>query len=300
MQKYILIFLTSLLFLTQVSAEQTEDISFNKVDWYALFEERVEKICTHYTTGTSYKPVINLEYEKNPEEYQIDDTFLAQFEDWLTWWIKIEDMKWESNSLNILSYIDTAKDTYSKSMNSIYKCWVLSIQKASLTTVKWLITTGSQKADIEGKIDSQIEKTEKSLTALKCTDPSSTLELKKNILAQTTYELCVYQSYLEYLREYSNYLDNYIKKDDSGKATSVSRITQLKEEAKTRIDKDIERAHKIFPIAYQAYSEYENNITIHTLLQLLKEDFIILRDRYHKTINPINQVVYKIANAMKK
>jgi hypothetical protein len=33
---------------------------------------------------------------------------------------------------------------------------------------------------------------------------------------------------------------------------------------------------------------------------LLKDDYLSLREKLHKTLNPINQVVYKIMNAMKK
>ncbi|MDP2396643.1 MAG: hypothetical protein Q8S84_04390 [bacterium] len=53
-------------------------------------------------------------------------------------------------------------------------------------------------------------------------------------------------------------------------------------------------------MAFHALTEYENNISIHFLLELIKDDYIILREKLHEVINPINQVVYKISNAMRK
>jgi hypothetical protein len=75
----------------------------------------------------------------------------------------------------------------------------------------------------------------------------------------------------------------------------------LKNEVKKKweLDEEIEHTYKVFPLAFHAYTEYENNITIHFLLELIKEDYIILRQKLHNTLNPINQLVYKVSNAMK-
>ncbi len=74
----------------------------------------------------------------------------------------------------------------------------------------------------------------------------------------------------------------------------------LEKQKKTEIDQEIAHTYKIFPIAFDMYNQYENNITIHLLLELIKQDYVVYRQKLHKTLNPINQVVYKIANAMKK
>jgi|TARA_Y100001960_G_C14620461_1_gene800481 hypothetical protein len=66
------------------------------------------------------------------------------------------------------------------------------------------------------------------------------------------------------------------------------------------IDAEIEHSYKIYPVAFHAYTEYENNLATHLLLELLKEDFMAFRKSLHKSINPLNQVIYKISNAMKK
>jgi hypothetical protein len=68
----------------------------------------------------------------------------------------------------------------------------------------------------------------------------------------------------------------------------------------SQITDEIEKVNKVFPVAFRAYAEYENNYTTHVLLELLKDDFIVFREELHKNLNPINQVVYKIKNAMRK
>ena len=66
------------------------------------------------------------------------------------------------------------------------------------------------------------------------------------------------------------------------------------------ITAEIEHSYELFPIAFHAYSEYENNYPIHALLQIIREDFMVLRDKLYDAVNPINQVWYKIMNAMSK
>ncbi|MDR0772161.1 MAG: hypothetical protein LBF15_03885 [Candidatus Peribacteria bacterium] len=66
------------------------------------------------------------------------------------------------------------------------------------------------------------------------------------------------------------------------------------------LDKEASEIIEVYPVAFKAFSEYENNLVVHIMLELLREDFIVLREKLHQNLNPINQVVYKIANAMKK
>ena len=66
------------------------------------------------------------------------------------------------------------------------------------------------------------------------------------------------------------------------------------------IDSEIERTYNTYPIVFQAYNDYENNITSHILLDLLQQDFKVFRLWLHKTLNPLNQVIYKISNAMRR
>jgi hypothetical protein len=54
------------------------------------------------------------------------------------------------------------------------------------------------------------------------------------------------------------------------------------------------------PIAFNAYKEYENNLPAHILLQIIREDYVIIREKLQKAMMPIAQVVYKISNAMQK
>jgi hypothetical protein len=69
-------------------------------------------------------------------------------------------------------------------------------------------------------------------------------------------------------------------------------------EIQNEIDVELNHTFKVYPLAFNVFSEYENNYPVHVLLEMLREDFVVFRDKLNRTISPINQVVYKISNAM--
>jgi hypothetical protein len=74
-------------------------------------------------------------------------------------------------------------------------------------------------------------------------------------------------------------------------------LVNLENDRKNQIDNEINHIYKVYPIAFNAYKQYEDNLSTHLLLELIRDDYKILRDNLHKVLNPINQVVYKISNA---
>jgi hypothetical protein len=68
----------------------------------------------------------------------------------------------------------------------------------------------------------------------------------------------------------------------------------------TKINAQIDHSYLVFQRAYEEYAYYESNYTMHILLQLLKDEYIVVREKLHNVLTPINQVVYKIKNAMIK
>jgi len=137
---------------------------------------------------------------------------------------------------------------------------------------------------------------------IKCVNTKTkTIQNKFNILNQSTYELCNYNSYLEYLKKYDSDINNVLfpKNSDKTKQYSIKDVSNIMTSIQNKINDEINHSYKIFPLAYTAYSEYENNYTIHILLKLIREDYIIFRDKLYSTINPIAQFIYKVANAMK-
>jgi hypothetical protein len=49
-----------------------------------------------------------------------------------------------------------------------------------------------------------------------------------------------------------------------------SKISNDINASKNEIAKEISHTYKVFPIAFQAYGEYENNFPIHVLLEVIK------------------------------
>ena len=182
-------------------------------------------------------------------------------------------------------------------MNNIYQCAILSTQ---IKTINLIIQdlSGSD-TEIKKEMRSQIKKLNMSMKTLKCNNTNTKNSIQKSkVLTQTTYQTCKYHSYLEYIRKHNRSLAQ-LPRIKEEQIFSIHEISEIQKEAFTEIDKEIENIYKIFPIAYQAYSEYENNILTHYMLQIIKKDYHSLRQNLHDTLNPMNQLIYKVSNATK-
>jgi hypothetical protein len=99
--------------------------------------------------------------------------------------------------------------------------------------------------------------------------------------------LCRYTSYLEYIKSYyekinSTYdkttpgdqglLDDFYDNNALAELTKPSprEISNEINQTKNALASEISHTYKVFPIAFHAYSEYENNFPIHFLLEVIK------------------------------
>lgn len=284
--------------------------------WFELYEERVDTICgiknyipekkiyeteDYKETNTQDKNEMKEkleEYSQRIEYLKLNfDVITDEEKEELKELQKIIDSKEDwYNALSI------AKETYENNMNNIYKCAILTTQLSTLKLVKNDILPQSNNPDLSkeiwNEIDSQIKKIGISIDSVWCKNKNDNNSVQKlDILKQTTYELCKYHSYLEYLREYNSNYENLIVNSDEEDFNSMY-LVNLEKYRKQEIDDEIEKVYKVYPIAFNAYKEYENNLLNHILLNLVENDYVVLRENLHKVLNPINQVVYKISNAM--
>ncbi len=261
---------------------------------YDLYECRVENICKEYE---SPKPVYS------SQDFQPAENATPEFQ----------------NQKVSAPALDTAKKTYRENMGNIYKCGIIQSQRNSLKKLLKFIkqeSTGELSDAIGGKVDQRINRLELQSNAIWCalTD-SKTEQNKLNILKETTYQMCKYTSYLEYIKSYYEKIWNDYKRtnptdsqlnswwyDDATLAqltkTTPREVSNYINQTKNGIAVEISHTYKVFPLAYHAYSEYENNFPIHFLLEVVEGDFLILRSTLHKTIMPIAQLGLKVINAM--
>jgi len=282
------IILSIILWYFQLSADE------KNLSWYDLYLERNSQLCTQYKPE---KPIFSAE------------------NDYKDFWSNTDE---EENKTSDKSAVDgndleVAKHKYKETMNNIYKCALLSAQERS---IKFITDTLKEKNEVTAytkEFDAKKKRLEISIKANKCSYTNKTTRANDqiNVVQQSTFEICKYNNYLEYLLEYNSVIANVIEQDkqsaenwdDSNQITetyNITAIANLEKQKKQEIRDEIERAYKIFPIAFQAYTEYENNLPVHDLLTMLQNDFIEFRLDLHKNLNPINQVVYKISNAMKE
>lgn len=244
---------------------------------YWLYKNRVESICSKYKEN---KLVVNVEEYKsvleNEVKQNINDSYI------LDYWIS----------------------KYKDDMNNIYNCWITLTQINSIDLILKKIWTNNEIKKVLGeKLQAQKSKLQILYKNNKCINTdNNTLNYRLNILKQTTYETCRYNFYMEYLKSYYDSIDlvdlNYDK--NKSKWISAEWYNTFVNQYKTKINYEVSRAYYLFPLSYHAYTEYENYYPIHILLLLIKEDFISFREKFHKVISPINQVWYKIINAMSK
>lgn len=275
---FIAIFIFSL-FLGKIFADETTYI--NK-SWYELYKEIIQsdQYCAQYKkTDSSFKNIVNLDESKY--FIDLDSSKAKNFKIW-------DDLK-------------TAKKDFEKNMDTIFGCATYSAYYRALETIqKDLIKNNSKlKWRLESKLKQKMNELKNKASKLewKCKINSDTGFVKKAVLQQTTYEFCKYNYYLEYLKDRSYNISNIV---DTNQSVWINVVTQKFDEKINAINIEMERANNAFPTALKAFADFENNISAHILLELLKEDYIVFRKWLHKTLNPINQVVYKISNAMRK
>lgn len=114
-------------------------------------------------------------------------------------------------------------------------------------------------------------------------------------------------SYLEYLKTFYEKTNNLYSNQEAEEIYGTNifndivtpqEISNQINTRKNAVANEISQTYKVFPIAYQAYTEYENNFPIHFLLEVIRADFMILRQNLYETLMPIAQLGLKIINAM--
>lgn len=312
----LLIIMTLLVNLSTLSVFSADEValSLSDKDNYELYQERVTNYCNEYKVTDSTSELIYLINSPDYKTYT-DFTDLSKLGDSNL----SETEKEKLNELNEkkLKDLENAKKQYLNIMDWIYDCAVSTSYYKWYELIKEDLIKGNAvinsslsekiKNQQEDIVKSQWELDESTWNTCKIISESKSSIIKKSVLKQATYELCKYNYYLEYLKwinkniEYENLDDDYYDEEQTKAINelAISSISEAKAIKSNAIDLEIENTYKVFPKVYQSYSDYENSIAIHLLLELLKDAYSLLRESLHKTINPINQVVYKISNAMK-
>ncbi len=242
--------------------------------WYDLYKSRVKNFCVEFKNPKHLEKQVELIYAIN-ENYK-----------------KLEKISEEE--------IDKVFLQYRNIMDSIYTCATSITAKRQFNLIKNKLIKQSPdlRVKLEKLINSKIKNLEKKAKWLKwkCKiwKNNDDAQIKKAILNQTSYELCRYIYYLEYIKEEKKNKLNFKKNK------SIIKISDDILKTENKITNEIENAYSTSSLAFKAYSDYEDNLWAHILLELIRQDFEEYRLLLHKTLNPINQVVYKISNAMKK
>jgi len=253
---------------------------------YEIFECRVENVCEQYK---SPKPVYN------SIEYRIP-------------W---ENVYLQQDTSSPIRDLEAVKDLYRENMGNIYKCAIVQAQINSLENMKNFLSgdaSGNLWDSVWWQIDLRISRLDISANTIGCTlADDETVHNKLNILKETSYQACKHVSYLEYLKTFYEKTNNLYSEQEAEEVYGTNIFTdivtpqEISNDINTRknaVAREISQTYKVFPIAYQAYTEYENNFPIHFLLEVIRADFTVLRQSLYETLMPIAQLWLKIINAM--
>ncbi len=285
--KYSILILSSILTFTHsVSTFWAEEICAGQ-GWFALYTCRSENICKKYT---SEKPTYNVE----PFQDAWDTS--SEFQ----------------NNVSDAPALDRAKNLYRENIGNIYKCAIIQSQINSIDFLSKQLkqeSSGQLQDSIGWQLKIRLQRLEISANTVWCTlSDAQSIQNKLNILNETTTQLCEYVSYLEYLKSYYEQLDRFWNEAEMQKSYGTDikldenyTITQLPEVVNSvdrQIAEEIAHSYKVFPVAYDAYSQYENNFPIHFLLEVIHADVLLLKTRLYETLMPIAQLWLKVINAM--
>lgn len=279
MKKSLLIFLSTLcFFIYSGSIFWADDICWEQT-WYSMYTCRVENICEEYK---SEKP------SYSAQDYERAEDATPEYH----------------NQVSDAPALASAKEIYRENMGNIYKCSIIWAQINSLEFLKNQLSmeaSGELDNTLWGQIDIRINKLELSSNKIGCslTEKERSL-IKLNVLKETTYQACKHVNYLEYLKSHYASIDNNLPEDENAIKTKYlpGEFADQIDATQARIAEEIAHTYKVFPIAFHAYSEYENNFPIHFLLEIIRSDFMILRDRMYESLMPIAQLWLKVINAM--
>jgi len=274
---YITFFFTAWSLFFWISAHANDAICGSQ-SWESLYNCRIEQICEGFK---SEKPVYNSEDFEPISESQSA----------------------YHNQLSLSPALDNAKRLYRENMGNIYKCGLIQSQRNALEFLEEQIRqeASGQLADTIGnQISQRLQRLELSAGRIGCalTD-TQTIHNKLNMLRETTYEACKYTNYLEWVREYHKNPNNNIRDTNNVRTRFPNQeFSAILNNIEEDINSEISHTFQVFPLAYQAYTEYENHFPLHFMLTVLRGDYAILRDRLYEVMMPIAQLGYKVINAM--
>ncbi len=285
----------------QSFANQAEKQDCDDKSWYARYVCSIKNTCSVYDQHTN---IPSYDTQKAERSYQ----------EWYNLYI--------------------AKALYRKNMNNIYKCAILNAQNSAFYRIRTEINiTNSNDGLFSKRIQEQQTRLEQKIAALDCNKAvvsDTDLNIKKSVLEESSYEMCRYLHFLDYIRDthvldiwnlikdreisqqvqwvferdpqawIDSYLDlyeaeeyNYLQKN-----YTINQILELQINASNELYKEREHTKKVYEVAYQTFANYELNMIVHILFDMLENDFRQFRNSLYAMLKPINQVAYKIPNAM--
>lgn len=216
-----------------------------------------------------------------------------------------KDSKWYA-----LSPIREIEIVYKENMADIYSCAMNTVSKASKDFEKVFLE--NEKVPV---VKTTINRWLDWIPDYDQNDNCRKIEkedynnLQQILLKESTYEICKYTAYMNALDDvfYEDYRLSFLE--------NLENDTEVNEEQETRITESIrltreqitelikerkEINFEIHSLSYLRFNDFFNNLTLHMAMEWLRIRVDIYREYLYKTLWPLNQLPWKIINAMKQ
>lgn len=217
---------------------------------------------------------------------------------------------------NVSTPIYEAEKVYKENMSDIYSC----AMNASIESAVWfekVLLKNEKTPLVKRAIERWLDSFPNYDNNENCRefDQEKFNELQEIILNEAVYEICKYTSYLDVLNnvylEDANILKNiktsdaitkkdasYMKQEEVDQV-QLSSIISIQKELQETIEKDMEKAFNVHKLSYTRFNDFLNNLILHMWLEWLRIRIDLFREYLYKVLWPMNQLPWKIINAMK-
>ncbi len=129
-------------------------------------------------------------------------------------------------------------------------------------------------------------------------------DVKQVLLDNVTAENCRYRFFLHYLERTTNtnlamFLSGAMEPRGQLERQFVNSESALRFVSRYQEAILLEKEHinEVFPLALAAYTEFEQTYGAHVLLEIIKLDYVSIRQLMKQLLNPISQFIYKAHQA---
>lgn len=207
--------------------------------------------------------------------------------------------------------LEVARIQYRNAMDHTFACAVLANKVQTLTTLQKVIweRLWNRSSELQNKLSQEARRMSTimsdQLKDCASDNESSYTPIAKKLVNTSTLQYCHYSRYLEYLNSNLVADSTWIATLESSLRTQSGWVlptntiewAQSLARKQSAIQKELAKAQRTLPRAFDAFLEMQRTYKIHILLVIIQDDYIKLRDNMSRYMSAVSQLFEKANNA---